>query len=607
MPDSRLKVAFLSLPQRTHAVLEYFIASTGQGDFVLSPDEQQSDAAVFDFDNPDSRHRWERYHAQLGRPGILLSIVGQQVPMTVWVQKPVTTGSMLEAAARIKAGAWCIASPEPAVAETVAAPKPEVKTAPTPGPAPTPTPEPTPEPALAPKREPVLAAPVLARPGAVSVDASSAPVSEAVKPVAATGGEIALPPVLPPAEARVSDVQPPKCGWLSRLLETIFRAMKPRVTESQPESLPESLAGSQPLLPAESPALSQAVSAPAPDGGGVAADGADFCPDAMAADASGRQANVADDNAAPAPSAPYPVPEASAMPEAPAPEDEAGSDANIEAPPGPAPKLKAAPSPAEMADVARYCGVSDDIPAAEFPRAADRYYPYDRHLVSALREAYMVGAKWRSPTRLDLDLGCLIFVPAENCAYLDFPEEALFDRRVVSQPRRREVRGAGVQELFADLRQRLADRRVVKQPRRHKVRMVGVQEFADLQQRLASLTRLDRFDATLWKLGMTTAKGRLPAGTDVNKVFFLKSWPNMTRFQRSPYSLRIAALWATRGASLLETARILEIPQRYVFAFYNAALATDIVTDDGAAVKRSFHRTSRNQGRFMNLFKWLRG
>ncbi len=620
MPDSRLKVAFLSLPQRTHAVLEYFIASTGQGDFVLSPDEQQSDAAVFDFDNPDSRHRWERYHAQLGRPGILLSIVGQQVPMTVWVQKPVTTGSMLEAAARIKAGAWCIASPGPAVAETVAAaPKPELIMAPTPGPAPVPTPlptqkptppptpEPTPEPTLAPKREPAPAAPVLARPGAVSVDGSSAPVSGTLKQAAATtGGEIALPPVLPPAEARVSDVQPPRRGWLSRLLGTVFRAMKPRVAKSPPESLPESRVESS-LLPAESPALSLAVSTPTSDGGGVAADGADFRPDAMAADVSGQQADVAGDSAAPAPSAPDPAPEAAVTPEAPASADEAGGDANIEAPPGPAPKLKAAPSPAEMADVARYCGVLEDIPATEFPRAADRYYPYDRHLVSALREAYMVGAKWRSPTRLDLDLGCLIFVPAENCAYLDFPEEALFDRRVVSHPRRREVRGAGVQELFADLRQRLADRRVVKQPRRHKVRMVGVQEFADLQQRLASLTRLDRFDATLWKLGMTTAKGRLPAGTDVNKVFFLKSWPNMTRFQRSPYSLRIAALWATRGASLLETARILEIPQRYVFAFYNAALATDIVTDDGAAVKRSFHRTSRNQGRFMNLFKWLRG
>jgi hypothetical protein len=76
--------------------------------------------------------------------------------------------------------------------------------------------------------------------------------------------------------------------------------------------------------------------------------------------------------------------------------------------------------------------------------------------------------------------------------------------------------------------------------------------------------------------------------------------------QPIPHALRIAALWATRGASLIDTSRLLDIPQRYVFAFYNAALATDLLTDDGSAIKRLCRRTGKNQGRFLNLFKWLR-
>jgi hypothetical protein len=168
-------------------------------------------------------------------------------------------------------------------------------------------------------------------------------------------------------------------------------------------------------------------------------------------------------------------------------------------------------------------------------------------------------------------LGCIVFEPIENRAYIDFTEEALLKRSMVN------LHGG------------------------FKVGTVGIQEFAEIQQRIDGLTCLDHIDSTLWKIGMVTAKGRLPVGTNLNKVFYLKHRPDMTHLQPTPSNLRIAELWATRGASLLDTARILDIPQRYVFAYYNATLAIDLVTDDG-----KLRQENANNGVFSKILKRLR-
>jgi hypothetical protein len=77
----------------------------------------------------------------------------------------------------------------------------------------------------------------------------------------------------------------------------------------------------------------------------------------------------------------------------------------------------------------------------------------------------------------------------------------------------------------------------------------------------------------LWRMVLYSSRGRLPAGTDLTAPVDLQNWPNMTRMAPIAHAMRIAALWATHPCSLLETARILGIPQRYVFAFYSAAHA----------------------------------
>jgi len=89
-------------------------------------------------------------------------------------------------------------------------------------------------------------------------------------------------------------------------------------------------------------------------------------------------------------------------------------------------------------------------------------------------------------------------------------------------------------------------------------------------------------DALLWRLTLIACRGRFPVGTDPHAPVVLKHWPNLTRLQSFPHAVRIANLWAHESVSLLETAKILDIPQRYVFTFYSAANMTGLA----AAVTR---------------------
>lgn len=83
-------------------------------------------------------------------------------------------------------------------------------------------------------------------------------------------------------------------------------------------------------------------------------------------------------------------------------------------------------------------------------------------------------------------------------------------------------------------------------------------------------------DYLLWKMSLWTARGRLPQETNLEKNVILLHWPNFTRLVVTPYALQIAALWLEKPLSLLETVRLLDIPQRYVFSFYSASYALNL-------------------------------
>lgn len=549
--QTRLKVALLSLPPRTQAVLDFFFSSSGRSSFAPSG-EEVADVAIFDFDTLESRLHWEAFRARSGRPGIALSTQPQQVEGAVWVHKPVTPASLLAAAADLRAGRLGapVAAPDAAEAPDAApaAAQPVADT----GPASqwqdvTPAPEPAPEPVP-------VAAPAPASP----------PAPEPV-PVAAA-------PVVPPAPAPA----PARPGGFGGLLRRLFGRDTP---------------------PAPAPApVRPSTPAPAPVRPATSASGPAPVPVAAPAPAPVVAAPVAEPVLEAAVAAPAvrpavaPQPAASRAPEVAPVRKDLPKDTPKEAPRTAAP-AEAVPAlasaafdaqglrrcrPEELVDEARYCGARADMDAAALAADASLRFDPAQHLVGVLKDAFQVSGKWQVPAHLESAAGRITVDGTTNLIYCEFSAER-----------------------FAELVRAPVDKRP-------KTRAFSRQEFADLQDTLTRTALVRRLDQVLWQAALETSAGRLPVGVDPAATVYLKSWPNLTRLHRTPHALRIAALWATRGASLLETAQSLKIAQRHVFAFYNAALALDLITDDGGQIRRSQRGKAKdNRGLLTRLFGWL--
>jgi len=83
-------------------------------------------------------------------------------------------------------------------------------------------------------------------------------------------------------------------------------------------------------------------------------------------------------------------------------------------------------------------------------------------------------------------------------------------------------------------------------------------------------------DYLLWDLSQRTARGRLPAGTDSCKLFYLRCWPNFPRLPQTPHGMRIASLWVGEPRTLDDIATSLGIEEAEVYSFYSAAAATGL-------------------------------
>jgi hypothetical protein len=99
-----------------------------------------------------------------------------------------------------------------------------------------------------------------------------------------------------------------------------------------------------------------------------------------------------------------------------------------------------------------------------------------------------------------------------------------------------------------------------------------------------------RIDASrlIWKLALWASRGRLPQGTPLDTPIYVRHWPNLTRLDIPPSALAITALWARKPHSLRDTARLLGIPQRFLFAYYSAAHAAQLAAPTNRAVDMLF-------------------
>ncbi len=74
----------------------------------------------------------------------------------------------------------------------------------------------------------------------------------------------------------------------------------------------------------------------------------------------------------------------------------------------------------------------------------------------------------------------------------------------------------------------------------------------------------------IWQTSIQASKGRIPINTDIHKTVKMTNWPNFTKLQVFRYNIQICALWSQYKISLYDTAKQLNIPQRYVFTLYSA-------------------------------------
>lgn len=115
----------------------------------------------------------------------------------------------------------------------------------------------------------------------------------------------------------------------------------------------------------------------------------------------------------------------------------------------------------------------------------------------------------------------------------------------------------------------------------------------------------------LWDVAIWASRGRIAIGTDLNKSVALTRWPNMTRLREFPHAVRIAALWIKSPTSLINTAKVLEVPLQDVFGFYTVTQAVGISfheeendINDKSDADQSTHKIS---GLFSRILKHLKG
>ncbi len=128
---------------------------------------------------------------------------------------------------------------------------------------------------------------------------------------------------------------------------------------------------------------------------------------------------------------------------------------------------------------------------------------------------------------------------------------------------------------------------------------------------LSDDARMRRLDSVLWKAALWSSRGRVPRGTSLDAPVRLHAWPNIPRLMSVPDGLRIAALWVSQPTSLLGTARKLGVPYRFVFSFYCACQAFDLIEQLGSTTthRGSDHApkavSQEKRGLFGNLLKKL--
>ena len=202
----------------------------------------------------------------------------------------------------------------------------------------------------------------------------------------------------------------------------------------------------------------------------------------------------------------------------------------------------------ELSSIMReYCGSRGDLDPSIPDQLAQLYYQISGYLQVHIQAAIDSALKLRKPVSLILDA----------------------DKHIVIIPDRGQV-ACNIKEQVLRARARI-------RMREDQLKLKVHSHADDVDILKHEGVSYDSVDAFMWKIALWSSYGRVENGTDLNARINLQRWPNFTRLVAVPQFMRIASYWSKGDASLLGTVSALDIPQRYVFSFYSACRALQIV------------------------------
>ncbi len=140
-------------------------------------------------------------------------------------------------------------------------------------------------------------------------------------------------------------------------------------------------------------------------------------------------------------------------------------------------------------------------------------------------------------------------------------------------------------------------------PEKIKIYDLDASELRLYRKKMDEDTELTHYTETfIWTTSLLTARGRLPKNTNLKSKLSLAAWPDLTRVEKIPHMMQIAAIFNMNNWSLLEIFNKSGISKEYVLAFYNAALALDMIENHETIISSESLDLKKTDNKNRNLF-----
>ena len=194
-------------------------------------------------------------------------------------------------------------------------------------------------------------------------------------------------------------------------------------------------------------------------------------------------------------------------------------------------------------DMKALIGSAPDIDPNDRAQIARAQFDPDAYLIGGLIRTLLLARRSGPAARLEIGQGAITVLPRTGLAMIEPQHFQL--RRLAETP------------LMEPTTQ---------------VRLVEEPDLSRVPRRA-----LMPLESLLWNTALLASRGRAPCGLDLDAPLRLKHWPNLARLSAFPHAARITALLSGAPISLIEAARVLRVPQRFVFALAAAADALELI------------------------------